>query len=282
MIAPLPTAPCVSSLPAAGDTVSAFAISITYASAPPPPSSTSTSKIHPNVDALLRFLYAGRAISVGSASAAADCAAAPDASSAGMPRIGERSSADAARAGAGVPWRGYSLRPDDCARSWPLAPGPDGSLDGRMIAPDGLPPIVRDTPERVSHTSDRPLLCVPGRVDVERTMPSSSERVDNPGLSVATTCASVFMPRICATATPRPDKHLLSSYSSASIVCGRWSGLRAIALATSSETCSGSSVRTVIGAGGSIVAFFVRISMKLSPVYGGNPVVISYMIAPSE
>ena len=107
------------------------------------------------------------------------------------------------------------------------------------------------------------------------TMPSSRFRIDRPALSELTTCASVVMPRICATAMPRPARHLFSSYSKRPIVCGRASGLRAIACMTRSLTCGGRSPRTSDGGGGSTVAFFVRISMKLSPEYGAFPVVIS-------
>ena len=141
--------------------------------------------------------------------------------------------------------------------------------------PDGTsPPGSCETP-----------LCVAARIGCGcaggLTMPSSATRIDRPGLSVATTFASVVIPRICATATPRPDRHLLSSYSSFSMLCGRSSGLRAIAATTRSDTCDGISFRTEVGGGGSWVAFLVKISMKLSPEYGGNPVTISYMIAPS-
>src|SRR6185503_16182432 len=159
---------------------------------------------------------------------------------------------------------------------------PDGSLDGRGDRDGSLcsrmpgDDTTRDTPERVSHSS-----AVPARVCCERTMPSSRLRIDRPELSDATTAASVVMPRICATATPRPARHLLSSYSRPSIDCGRSVGLRAIADITRSLTGCGSSPRTRIGGGGSCVAFLVRISMKLSPEYGGWPVHISYMIAPS-
>lgn len=83
------------------------------------------------------------------------------------------------------------------------------------------------------------------------------------------------MPSTCATATPRPPRHLFSSYSNDSIVCGRTSGLRAIACITSSDTAGGIDERTSAGGTGSIVAFFVRISMKLSPSYGATPVSIS-------
>ncbi len=65
-----------------------------------------------------------------------------------------------------------------------------------------------------------------------RTMPSSIVRTDRPGLRLATTLASVVMPRICATATPRPASDLLSWYSSDSIDSGRDAGSRDIAAIT--------------------------------------------------
>jgi hypothetical protein len=52
---------------------------------------------------------------------------------------------------------------------------------------------------------------------------------------------STGMPRIFATATPRPARHLVSSYSSASIERGRSAGSRAIARRTTFSTTSGRS-----------------------------------------
>lgn len=55
--------------------------------------------------------------------------------------------------------------------------------------------------------------------------------------------------------------YFCNSYSKASIVGGRCSGLRAIACITSAETAGGIVRRTSIGGTGSTVAFLVRISM---------------------
>jgi hypothetical protein len=104
-----------------------------------------------------------------------------------------------------------------------------------------------------------------GEVAARVMTPPSKWRTEMPGLRCATRLASVVMPRIWATAAPRPARHFRISYSKASIDGGRSSGLRAIARITSSLTASGIDDRSCIGGTGSRVAFLVRISMKLSP-----------------
>src|SRR5205085_7274927 len=90
-----------------------------------------------------------------------------------------------------------------------------------------------------------------------RAGPESITRAGIPGLSDATRCWSVVMPRMLATAMPRPDKHLVSSYSNASIDGGRSSGLRDIACITSWLTSAGIVERKWLGDTGSTVAFLV-------------------------
>ena len=159
-----------------------------------------------------------------------------------------------------------------CARTkgWLCAEGPEIMPRRSPVAAAASRGII-ETPLCVA---TRP---IEGELVCERdeTTPSSCTRIERPGFSCATTFASVVMPRICATATPRPARHLLSWYSNVSIVWGRSSGLRAIACMTRSETWIGSSGRSWVGGGGSCVAFLVRISMKLSPEYGASPVTIS-------
>ena len=66
-----------------------------------------------------------------------------------------------------------------------------------------------------------------------------------------------------------------SSFSSASIDCGRCSGALAIVRMISASSWGGTSGRTVVSGAGMVFAFLWRISMKLAPSYGGLPVSIS-------
>ena len=176
------------------------------------------------------------------------------------------------------PETGPAARGSLCARVGMTAP--------EMRAGPDCIPASSMAPELVAGGEEMPLCVasrrceggvIDGELEADRidAMPSSRFRIDIPGFSDPTTFASVVMPRICATAMPRPARHLFSSYSKRPIVCGRASGFRAIAFMTRSLTSGGRSARTSEGGGGSIVAFFVRISMKLSPEYGAFPVVIS-------
>src|SRR5687767_5896469 len=120
------------------------------------------------------------------------------------------------------------------------------------LAPDGspAPSVAAPSPATGNAGVDAVGLRTGGIGEVpalgRTTMPPSTLRAPIPGLRLATSSASVDMPRIWATAAPRPARHLVSSYSKASIDRGRSSGLRAIACMTRALTVSGMFDRSVI------------------------------------